>query len=50
MYDKLKQTDLEVFNAVTSEYRRQHDKIELIASENFTSPSVMEAKGSVLTN
>lgn len=50
MYDKLKQTDLEVFNAVTSEYRRQHDKIELIASENFTSPSVMEAQGSVLTN
>lgn len=50
MYDKLKQTDSEVFNAVTNEYNRQLEKIELIASENFTSPSVMEAQGSVLTN
>ncbi len=50
MYDKLKQTDSEVFNAVTNEYNRQIEKIELIASENFTSPSVMEAQGSVLTN
>ncbi len=50
MYDKLKQTDSEVFNAVTNEYHRQIEKIELIASENFTSPSVMEAQGSVLTN
>jgi glycine hydroxymethyltransferase len=50
MYDKLKQTDSEVFDAVTNEYNRQLEKIELIASENFTSPSVMEAQGSVLTN
>ncbi|MFN8367009.1 MAG: serine hydroxymethyltransferase [Candidatus Kapaibacterium sp.] len=50
MYNHLQKTDPELFNAVAHEYERQRDKIELIASENFTSLSVMEAQGSVLTN
>lgn len=50
MYEILKNSDLEVFDAITKEYNRQNEKIELIASENFTSPAVMEAQGSVLTN
>src|SRR3989338_2102438 len=44
------QTDPEIFKAVLSETRRQNENIELIASENFTSPAVMEAVGSALTN
>ncbi|MCX7735281.1 MAG: serine hydroxymethyltransferase [Candidatus Kapabacteria bacterium] len=50
MYDNLKKTDSDVFNAISNEFKRQSEKIELIASENFTSTSVMEAQGSVLTN
>ena len=50
MYTHLQKTDAEVFHAVQGEYGRQCDKIELIASENFTSLSVMEAQGSILTN
>ncbi len=50
MYDILKKYDAEVFDAVSNEYKRQIEKIELIASENFTSPAVMQAQGSVLTN
>jgi glycine hydroxymethyltransferase len=50
MYTHLQQTDAQVFHAVQGEYGRQCDKIELIASENFTSLSVMEAQGSILTN
>jgi glycine hydroxymethyltransferase len=50
MYPNLHSTDPEVFHAVSGEYTRQCDKIELIASENFTSLSVMEAQGSILTN
>ncbi|MEY3385320.1 MAG: hypothetical protein RIR53_131 [Bacteroidota bacterium] len=50
MYTNLQQSDPEVFHAVQGEYGRQCDKIELIASENFTSLSVMEAQGSILTN
>ncbi|HCK42098.1 MAG TPA: serine hydroxymethyltransferase [Planctomycetaceae bacterium] len=42
--------DPEVWSAVTDEMRRQHDGLELIASENYTSPAVMQAAGSVLTN
>ena len=42
--------DDELFAAITSEERRQEEHIELIASENYTSPRVMEAQGSVLTN
>ncbi|HCN05325.1 MAG TPA: serine hydroxymethyltransferase, partial [Bacteroidetes bacterium] len=43
-------SDPEVFSALDGEFGRQRDKIELIASENFTSLSVMEAQGSILTN
>lgn len=50
MYDNVKKSDSEVFNALSNEYKRQSEKIELIASENFTSQAVMEAQGSVLTN
>ncbi len=42
--------DDDVFNAITAEDKRQEDHIELIASENYTSPRVMEAQGSSLTN
>ncbi len=44
------QTDPEVANAIRAELNRQRSKIELIASENFVSPAVMEAMGSPLTN
>ena len=50
MYPNLQQTDPEVFNAVEKELARQRQRIELIASENFTSLAVMQAQGSVLTN
>ncbi|OQX14000.1 MAG: serine hydroxymethyltransferase [Thiothrix lacustris] len=42
--------DDELWNAMQSEVRRQEEHIELIASENYASPRVMEAQGSVLTN
>ncbi|EMR13611.1 serine hydroxymethyltransferase [Methylophaga lonarensis MPL] len=42
--------DDEVFKAISAEDQRQEDHIELIASENYTSPRVMEAQGSSLTN
>ena len=43
-------TDPEIWSAITGENRRQEDHIELIASENYTSPAVMRAQGSQLTN
>ncbi|AMX85067.1 serine hydroxymethyltransferase [Geobacillus subterraneus] len=46
----LPQQDPQVFAAIEQERKRQHAKIELIASENFVSRAVMEAQGSVLTN
>lgn len=46
----VKNTDIEVFKAITEEINRQNSNIELIASENFVSPAVMEAMGSELTN
>ncbi|QKS73340.1 serine hydroxymethyltransferase [Paenalkalicoccus suaedae] len=42
--------DAKLFEAMNKELGRQQDNIELIASENFVSPAVMEAQGSVLTN
>ena len=42
--------DVELFEAIELERGRQNDKIELIASENFVTETVMEAQGSVLTN
>ena len=50
MYPDLQKTDPEVFAAVSWELSRQREKLELIASENFTSLAVMQAQGSVLTN
>ena len=49
-YDNIRQQDREVYDAMMRELRRQQDHIELIASENFVSPAVMEAMGSHLTN
>src|SRR6187397_3124883 len=45
-----RQADSEVWNAVSAERRRQQDGLEMIASENYTSPAVLAAAGSVLTN
>ena len=42
--------DDELFQALEEERQRQEDHIELIASENYASPRVMEAQGSQLTN
>ncbi|HEX7061378.1 MAG TPA: serine hydroxymethyltransferase [Woeseiaceae bacterium] len=42
--------DTELFQAIVDETRRQEEHIELIASENYASPRVLEAQGSVLTN
>jgi glycine hydroxymethyltransferase len=50
MYEFVKNSDPAVYEALINEYKRQHEKIELIASENFVSPAVLEAQGSVLTN
>ena len=49
-YVLLKQNDPEVYAAVMDETARQRNKIELIASENFVSETVMEANGTTLTN
>jgi glycine hydroxymethyltransferase len=54
MFDRAKSTiasvDPELWSAIQSENQRQEDHIELIASENYTSPAVMAAQGSQLTN
>ena len=53
MFDRqntLSKTDPELWAAIQNENRRQEDHIELIASENYTSPAVMQAQGSQLTN
>ena len=49
-YDIVKQQDREVYDSMMRELARQRDHIELIASENFVSPAVMQAMGSHLTN
>ena len=46
----VEQDDPEVWSAIAAEQTRQQDGLEMIASENFTSPAVMQAVGSVLTN
>ena len=48
--NNLASVDAEIFAVVQKENQRQEDHIELIASENYTSPAVMEAQGSQLTN
>jgi glycine hydroxymethyltransferase len=47
---KLSEVDPEIFKVIRDETRRQEEGLELIASENFVSPAVLEALGSVLTN
>ncbi|MDP2366034.1 MAG: serine hydroxymethyltransferase, partial [Ignavibacteria bacterium] len=46
----LQKKDAEIYTVLQSEIGRQTNKLELIASENFVSPAVLEAAGSVLTN
>jgi glycine hydroxymethyltransferase len=46
----IEQADPEVWQAITDERRRQQEGLEMIASENYTSPAVLAAQGSVLTN
>ncbi len=48
--DNLRQADSEIFEMLECELTRQTNHLEMIASENFTSPAVMEAMGSVFTN
>lgn len=48
--DALKATDPDVYAAIEAEETRQHDKLLLIASENFASPAVLAAQGSLMTN
>lgn len=50
MFENVKNQDLELFTAIENEYHRQENGIELIASENFVSPAVLAAQGSILTN
>ena len=50
MLEHLKKADPEIFDAISKEFRRQQEHLEMIASENYTSYEVMEAQGSVLTN
>ena len=49
-YEQIRRQDPEVYASMMRELSRQQDHIELIASENFVSPAVMEAMGSHLTN
>lgn len=49
-FNNMKKQDAEIYSILQREIKRQEDNIELIASENFTSKSVMEAMGSQLTN
>src|SRR5437870_8741895 len=50
MYRPLAEIDPQIATAIDNEVRRQHEGLELIASENFVSEAVLEAMGSVLTN
>ena len=49
-FDDIKNEDPEIAEAIRAEFDRQSDHIELIASENWVSPAVMSAMGSILTN
>ena len=48
--NSIEQNDPLVWAAIQAEVERQQDGLEMIASENYTSPAIMEAAGSVLTN
>ena len=49
-YELLKKNDPDLYAAVSAELQRQRNKIELIASENFVSETVMDANSTILTN
>src|SRR3972149_2855510 len=50
MMSALKELDPDIYEAIKLEVLRQEEKLELIASENFVSPAVLEAQGCVMTN
>lgn len=50
MFEVLKNQDPELFQTITKEIRRQNKTLEMIASENFVSPAVLETAGNVMTN
>ena len=50
MYPSLKKKDKEIFSVLQKEGLRQFQGLELIASENYVSPAILEAQGSILTN
>jgi glycine hydroxymethyltransferase len=50
MFDALRKTDPAIYEVLLQETQRQRDGLELIASENFASPAVIETTGSTLTN
>lgn len=50
MYTQIKSVDPKVYEAIVAEGKRQQNKLEMIASENFVSEAVLEAQGSLLTN
>jgi glycine hydroxymethyltransferase len=50
MFEILKKQDPELFQTITQEIRRQNKTLEMIASENFVSPAVLETAGNVMTN
>jgi glycine hydroxymethyltransferase len=49
-YQILKDQDPEIYSAIHGEMRRQHDRLEMIASENFVSQAVLAAQGCIMTN
>lgn len=49
-YKQIEQADKEIFDIIKREEQRQKEGIELIASENYVTPAVLEAMGSILTN
>lgn len=49
-FEDIKNVDVEIADAILAEFERQNSHIELIASENWVSPAVMSAMGSILTN
>jgi glycine hydroxymethyltransferase len=49
-YENLKKQDKDIYAVIEKEAKRQADELEMIASENYVSPAVLEAMGSVLTN
>ena len=49
-FENLKEEDIDIYDAILSELKRQQENVELIASENIVSRAVLEAQGSILTN